>query len=202
MTPDERAIGRVTRCSTRGFVGAVRLPEPEWPVFGTFCRAEAQRGRSQVIGLIYDLLIEDDELARQLAATESLSPEQLADSQVNRQVPVEYRALAVGYRNGERFVHALPPQPPLTLAPIHRLSGADVRKFTAQLGFLKLIIAVEEIPADDLLAAALQMAAAVRPQSERRAYLVEAAAECARLLGHDLTRLESLMRSLRPSGPP
>ncbi|MCX6070439.1 MAG: hypothetical protein NTU91_06215 [Chloroflexi bacterium] len=198
MTSDDKAIGRVTRCSTRGFVGAVRLPEPEWPVFGTFCRAEAQQGHSQVIGLIYDLSIEDDELARQLAATESLSPEQLADSQVNRQVPVEYRALAVGYRHGERFVQSLPPQPPLTLAPIHRLSDADVRKFTAQLDFLKLVIAVQEIPVDDLLAAALQTAAAARPESERRAYLVEAAAECARLVGRDLTRLESLVRSLRP----
>jgi hypothetical protein len=200
MTSDDKAIGRVTRCSTRGFVGAVRLPEPDWPVFGTFCRAEAQQGHSQVIGLIYDLSIEDDELARQLAATESLSPEQLADSQVNRQVPVEYHALAVGYRNSDRFVQSLPPQPPLTLAPIHRLSEADVRKFTAQFDFLKLVMAVQEIPVDDLLAAALQTAAAARPESERHAYLVEAAAECARLVGRDLTRLESLVRSLRPSG--
>jgi hypothetical protein len=198
MTSDDKAIGRVTRCSTRGFVGAVRLPEPEWPVFGTFCRAEAQQGHSQVIGLIYDLSIEDDELARQLAATESLSPEQLADSQVNRQVPVEYHALSVGYRTSERFVQSLPPQPPLTLAPIHRLSETDVRMFTAQIDFLKLVIAVQEIPVDDLLAAALQTAAAARPESERHAYLVEAAAECARLVGRDLTRLESLVRSLRP----
>jgi hypothetical protein len=198
MTSDDKAIGRVTRCSTRGFVGAVRLPEPEWPVFGTFCRAEAQQGHSRVIGLIYDLSIEDDELARQLAATESLSPEQLADSQVNRQVPVEYRALAVGYRNGERFVQSLPPQPPLTLAPVYHLSDADVRKFTTQLEFLKLVVAAQEIPVDDLLAAALRTAAAARPESERRAYLLEAAAECARLVGRDLTRLESLVRSLRP----
>jgi hypothetical protein len=198
MTSGDRAIGRVTRCSTRGFVGAVRLPEPEWPVFGTFCQAEAQQGHSQVVGLIYDLSIEDDELARQLAATESFSPEQLADSQVNRQVPLEYHALAVGYRRGDRFVQSLPPQPPLTLAPIHRLSDGDVRKFTAHLDFLQLMIGVQEIPVDDLLAAALRTAAAARPESERRAYLVEAAAECARLVGRDLTRLESLVRSLRP----
>jgi len=200
MTSDDKAIGRVTRCSTRGFVGAVRLPEPEWPVFGTFCQADAQQGRSRVIGLIYDLSIEDDELARQLAATEAPRPEEIADGQVNRQVPVEYRALAVGYRRGDRFVQALPPQPPLTLAPIHRLPDADVRSFTAQFDFLKLVAAVQEFPVDDLLAAALHTAAAVRPEGERRAYLVQAAAECARLVGRDLTRLESLVRSLRPSG--
>lgn len=198
MTSDGKAIGRVTRCSTRGFVGAVRLPEPDWPVFGTFCEAEAQQGRSRVVGVIYDLSIEDDELARQLAATDTLSPEQLADSQVNRQVPVEYRALAIGYRDGDRFVHALPPQPPLTLAPIYRLAEEDVRRFTTRLGFLQLLLAVPEIPVDDLLAAALHGAAAARPKSDRRPFLIQAAAECARLVGRDLTRLESLVRLLQP----
>jgi len=198
MTADERPIGRVTRCSTRGFVGAVRLPEPQWPVFGTFCRAEAQQGQSQVIGLIYDLSIEDDELARQLAASEAIRPEQLADSQVNRQVPVEYRALAVGYLNGAGFTQALPPQPPLTLAPVYRLSDEQVRTFTERLDFLPLMLNVPEIPVDDLMAAALKSAAAVRPESERRGYLVRAAAEVARLVGRDLTRLESLLRAVRP----
>jgi hypothetical protein len=198
MTADDRPIGRVTRCSTRGFVGAVRLPEPQWPVFGTFCRAEAQQGQSQVIGLIYDLSIEDDELARQLAASESIRPEQLADSQVNRQVPVEYRALAVGYLNGGGFTQSLPPQPPLTLAPVYRLSDEQVRTFTERLDFLPLMLGVPEIPVDDLMAAALKSAAAVRPESERRGYLVRAAAEVARLVGRDLTRLESLLRAVRP----
>lgn len=198
MTADNRPIGRVTRCSTRGFVGAVRLPEPQWPVFGTFCRAEAQQGQSQVIGLIYDLSIEDDELARQLAASEAIRPEQLADSQVNRQVPVEYRALAVGYLNGAGFTQSLPPQPPLTLAPVHRLSDEQVRTFTERLDFLPLMLSVPEIPVDDLMAAAIKSAAAVRPESERRGYLVRAAAEIARLLGRDLTRLESLLRAVRP----
>jgi len=198
MTEDDRPIGRVTRCSTRGFVGAVRLPEPQWPVFGTFCRAEAQQGQSQVIGLIYDLSIEDDELARQLAASEAIRPEQLADSQANRQVPVEYRALAVGYLTGGGFTQSLPPQPPLTLAPVHRLSEAQVRTFTERLDFLPLMLGVPEIPVDDLMAAALKSAAAVRPESERRGYLVRAAAEVARLVGRDLTRLESLLRAVRP----
>jgi hypothetical protein len=198
MTADDRPIGRVTRCSTRGFVGAVRLPEPQWPVFGTFCRAEAQQGQSHVIGLIYDLSIEDDELARQLAASESIRPEQLADSQVNRQVPVEYRALAVGYLNGGGFTQSLPPQPPLTLAPVYRLSDEQVRTFTERLDFLPLMLGVPEIPVDDLMAAALKSAAAVRPESERRGYLVRAAAEVARLVGRDLTRLESLLRAVRP----
>ena len=198
MPEDRTLIGRVTRCSTRGFVGAMRLPEPDLPVFGSFCKAEAQHGQSQVVGLIYDISIEDDELARQLATAEDLPPEQLADSQKNRQVPVEYSALAVGYLDGAEFVQRIPPQPPLTLAPIRALSQDEVRLFTTRLDFIPLIFSAPNLPADDLLAAALQHAAAIRPEHERRPFLLDAAQACARLLSFDLARLETLLQNLQP----
>ena len=85
----EDLIGRVTRCSTRGFVGAMRVPEPEVPAFGGFCLAEAQQGQSQVVGLIYDVSVGDDEFARQIASSETATAEQIADHQENRQDDVE-----------------------------------------------------------------------------------------------------------------
>ena len=188
------SIGRVTRCSTRGFVGALRLPEPELPTFGSYCQAEAQQGQSRVVGLIYDISIEDDELARQLASSDHLSPEQLADSQVNRQIPVEYSALAVGYIDGGGIHQCLPPQPPLTLASVYPLVDDELRMFTAHLDFLPLILSAPNLPADDLLAAAVHTAAGARPEHERRAYRLLAAQECARLLARDLTRLDNLLR--------
>ncbi|MEW6566870.1 MAG: hypothetical protein AB1449_01650 [Chloroflexota bacterium] len=198
MSGGRSFIGRVTRCSTLGFVGAVRLPEPDLPAFGWFCQVEAQHGQSQVIGVIYDISVEDDAFARQLATAEGLTPEQLQDTQANRQVPVEFSALAVGYRNGDRISHALPPQPPATLAEIHPLAAEAVRQFTERLDFLSLILAAPEVPVDELLAAALRQAAEARPEGERRRFLVQAGRECARLLGSDLTRLEKVVRSLRP----
>lgn len=196
MTTGARFIGRVTRCSTRGFVGAVRLPEPEVPAFGAFCRAEAQQGQTQVVGLIYDISVEDDEFARQLAAAEALPPEQLADQQQNRQVPVEYSALAVGYQRDGRYFYALPPQPPLTLASIEAMSEEEVRAFTERLDFLPLILSAQQVPVDDLVVAALRTAAGLRPSSQRRAYLVEAGRALARLAGNDLPRLERMLSHL------
>ncbi len=197
MSQATNTIGRVTRCSTLGFVGAVRLPEPELPSFGLFCQVEAQRGQSHVIGVVYDISVEDDAFARQLATAESLTPEQLQDTQANRQVPIEFSALAVGYRNGDEVHHSLPPQPPATLAEIRPLTPQEVRQFTERLDFLSLILAAPEVPADSLLAAVLQQAAAARPEGERRRFLIEAGRECARLLGHDLARLETIVRGLR-----
>ena len=193
---DTQDIGRVTRCSTLGFVGAVRLPEPDVPAFGTFCLAEAQQGQSQVIGLIYDLSIEDDEFARQIAATDDVPQEIIADGRAHRQVPVEFSALAVGYHNEIGYFQSLPPQPPLTLAPIRRMAPEDLRAFSQRLDFLPLVLAASQVPSETLLVAALQTMARSRPESERRGFLVAAGRACARLMHHDLARLEDLLKGL------
>jgi hypothetical protein len=193
-------IGRVTRCSIRGFVGGIRLRQPDLPVFGGWCEAPAQGGETSVIGLIYDISIEDDELARQLAAADSPLPEQKADSQFNRPIPIEVRALTIGYRRDGVCVHALPPQPPITLSEIYVMDPADVRSFTERLDFLPLALSTEEVPADQVVAAALRQAAAARPAQERRAFLLLAGQECARLLGQDLGRLERILRDLQAGG--
>ena len=193
-------IGRVTRSSTLGFVGAIRLPEPDLPTFGAFCSAEAQRGQSHVIGLIYDIAIEDDELARQMARAEVLPPEETADAQWNRQVPIEVSALALGYRDAGRYIHTLPPQPPLTLSPIHALTEKEVVEFTERLDFLPLLLAAPNLPVDDMLAAALRAAAQARPASERRPFLLQACRAAARLMAGHLVRLENLVQGLRRQG--
>jgi len=197
MPQEQAPIGRVTRSSTRGFVGAVRLPEPEIPVFGLFCRAEAQRGQSAVIGLIYNISIEDDAFARQVATAEGLTPEQLADTRFNRQVPVEFSALAVGFRLADGYRYTLPPQPPLTMAAIHPLLPGEIRGFSERPEWIPLVLGAPEIPADDLLAAALRLAAAARAEAERAPFLLSTGRECARLLSYDLTRLDNLLRKLQ-----
>jgi hypothetical protein len=200
MEADPTFIGRVTRCSTRGFIGAVRAPQPEWPVFGAFCKASAQQNKSQVIGLIYDITIEDDELTRQIAAAERPIKEELVDQQLVRQIPIEYAALAVGYQVRDVYHYALPPQPPLALAPIQSMTREEILGFTQQLDFIPLILSAVNIPSDDLLAASLQWATQVRQETERRSFLMEAGRACARLLANDLIRLENLLRKLRNEG--
>ena len=191
-------IGRVTRCSTRGFVGALRLPEPNIPTFGAFCLAEAQQGQSQVVGLIYDLSVPDDEFARQIAASEAATAEQIADHQQNRQIPVEFSALAVGYRHNDEYRQSLPPQPPLPLAAINRMSSQAVLDFSERLDFLALIVNAPQLPGDELMSAALINAATVRPEDEQRRFLIEAGRQISQLLGHDIIRLDRVLAGLRP----
>lgn len=191
------AIGRLVRSSTSGFVFACRVPEPDVPVFGLFVKAPAQRNRSEVFGLIYDITFTDDMLVRQIAAADP--PEEIVqDQRQNRQVPIEVSVLAVGYRNGDGITHALPPQPPITLDRINTCNDKEVCEFTERLDYVRLILSAPDAPADELLGACLQRAAACRPPENRERFLKEAGRELARLLGRDLARLENLLRRIRP----
>jgi hypothetical protein len=55
-----------------------------------------------------------------------------------------------------------------------------------------------EVPTEELLAAALKHAAAARPQREQRDFLVNAGRRLAQLLSYDLTRLNHVLRLIRP----
>jgi hypothetical protein len=194
---DPLLIGRVTRCSTRGFVGVLRAPEPELPIFGAFCKSGAQQGKSYVIGVIYNISIEDDELTRQMAASDKPIQEELADQQFLRQVPVEYSVLSIGYQSNDRFIYSLPPQPPLALATIQSMSDDEILDFTKKLDFIPLILSADNLPADDLLAATLRNAASTRQGTEQTAFLIESGRYCARLLSYDLNRLDNVLRNIK-----
>ena len=195
---NELAIGRLLRSSTTGYVFGCSVPEPEVPLFGMFVKAPVQRGQSEAIGLIYNIAIEDDPFVRQMVATPNLSETYIQDQRQNRQVPIEVSVLAVGYRSGNKYIHALPPQPPITLDRISACSDAEVCEFTARLDYLRLILNAPDAPADELIAAALQRAAECRPMEERERFLKEAGRELAKLLSRDLARLENLLRRIRP----
>lgn len=188
-------IGRVTRCSTRGFSGAYPLEGDAAPSFGAFCAAPFPGG-GYVIGVVYDINIEDDPLARQLASLEDAPQEQIRDSQNNRQIPVEFSVLSLGYQDAAQTYQTLPPRPPMTLEPVHLLPESELVSFTRNLSFLSTITLNPAVPVDDLLIACILEAARVRPENERRRYLTEAGRMLARILAGDLHRLEQILGKL------
>ena len=113
----------------------------------------------------------------------------------------EVSALAVGYRSGDSIFQTLPPQPPISMAPIRPLLDEEVVQFTQQLDFIPLILAARQIACDDLVAAMLLRAAARRQPVERRSFLLEAGRICARYLAGDLSRLEYVLRMLNQPAP-
>ncbi len=196
MTNGVIQVGRVLRASSRSLTVGCRVMQPDIPVFGSFVRADGLAPGSALYGLIHDVAIQDDLFVRRFIIVEP--PEEVVrDQRDNRQVPIEVSILAVGCREGGRVLHAIPPQPPVTMDALYQCDAAEIVAFTRRFDYFRLVLDAPQIPADELLAASLRAAAQARPAAEREVFLVDAGRELARLLAGDLLRLDNLLRRLR-----
>ncbi len=203
MPPNDRAItiGNVLRSDIRGFVVASRIPAPEVPTFGTFVRAPIQQDTAELIGLVFDIRLLDDPFLRNLATTvfpgDPRSEEIIRDQRENRAVPVEIAVASVGYRYiaEETYTYGFPPQPPMVLHQIAVCSDAEVEAVTASPEFMRALLDNRDIPADELLPAALLRAASYRAP-EQLSYLLRAGKYLAQELARDPVRLERILRRI------
>lgn len=198
-------IGNVLRADIRGFVVASRIPEPDVPTFGTFVRAAIQQERADLIGLVYNITLQDDPFLKNLAVTviegDPHYAEIIRDQQENRAIPVEIAVAAIGYRDedgdaGRGYHYGLPPQPPMILHRIVVCSKAEVRHITAAPDFMRALFDNRDVPADELIPTALQRAARLRPEALRGEFFLEAGRYLAHYLGRDPIRLERILRRL------
>jgi len=195
MTNHPILVGRVLRSSTAGFSIGCRVLKENVPEFGAF--VQVAQGNAQITGLIYDVQFVDDPLVRQIITADSMPPELRLD-QSQRLAPIEISVLVVGFtRDGQVYQH-LPPQPPATLDEINTCAPDQVIAFTRQFAFLRTILDARDAPADELVAACLRLAAAARLETERRAFLLNAGRELARLLASDPVRLEGILKRIKP----
>ena len=196
MSNGNLRVGRVLRAGTRGFAIGCAVMQPDIPSFGSFVRAEGLAPGSAIYGLIYDVSVEDDPFVRQFISADP--PEEVVrDQRENRQVPIEVSVLAVGCRDDQGIRHCLPAQPPVTLDWLYQCNDEELRDFTARFHYFRLVLEAREVPADELLAASLRVAAAARQEHERESFLIEAGRELARLLAGDPVRLEGLLHRLQ-----
>ena len=194
MSNSALRVGRVMRSSTGEFTIGTRLLQADVPRFGAFVRAPSTDG-CQVIGLIYDVLIEDDPFVRQLVTADR--EEIIRDQRENRQVPATVSVLVVGHwRDGQMYPY-LPPQPPAALDTLFTCTDDEVIRFTEDFSYFRTVLNAIDARPDELLAASLRHAAAARPGGGRE-FLVRAGRELARLLAFDAVRLEGLLRRIRP----
>lgn len=193
-------IGSVLRASTTGFVCGTRSQEIIHPTFGAFVRTRhGQFDDIDVIGLIHVISIDDDPLVRQMILANNMNATTVRDQRENRMVPVEIGVVNVGYILHEMAYHTLPPRPPLSLDPVQLCDKDTILRFTERLDFLRLVLNSPDVPAEELLSAALKHAAAARPESERYRFLVDAGRRLAGLLSHDLPRLQHLLKLIKPA---
>src|SRR5436309_2978609 len=151
---EDKLIGRVLRASTIGYACGTRSHDLGAPTFGAFVLTR-YGPELEVIGLIYAIHIDDDPLVRQLIMANNMNMATLRDQRENRMVPVEISVVNIGYRlNGEAF-HNLPPRPPMSLDPVFLCDNDCIYDFTQKFDFFRLVLNTPEVPAEELIAAAL-----------------------------------------------
>lgn len=187
-------IGHLLRSGISGFVIGCPVSQLEAPAFGALVRAplEANFG---VYGLIYDIHIDDDGLVRQLVTAEQVDAATVADSRVNRIVPVEMSVLSVGYEKDGEVSHLLPPRPPLSLDVIYLCSDAELAKFTSagHFGYFRHILRAKDVPIGEVLAAHILD---VKRKTKSVRWVEEAVQELITLLRDDYPTLMSVLGAL------
>jgi hypothetical protein len=187
-------IGRLLRAGTTGFIAGCSVTQFEAPAFGALVRAPLG-DQYQVYGLIYDIHIDDDGLVRQLVTAEGVSPEVMRDNRERRIVPVEMSVLSVGYDQGGKISHLLPPRPPLSLDVIYACDDKEIIKFTKTFGYFRHILNAEEAPIGELIAAHIQQAGTAHG-SESVQWKEAATHEVITLLRDDYPTLMSVLSAL------
>ncbi len=195
-------IGRLLRSGITGFVAGARVSEQDSPRFGSLVRAPLGSDLS-IYGLIYDIHVDDDGLVRQLVTADNVDTEVIEDNRINRNVPMEMSVLTVGYRDGEKIFHLLPPRPPLSLDVIHQCSPDELVKFTSagRFGYFRHIIRVPDAPIGEILAAHIQAAAAAHQEAGNPDWQAAATQELITLLRDDYSTLMAVLSALGDALP-
>ncbi|MBN2003236.1 MAG: hypothetical protein JXA21_07745 [Anaerolineae bacterium] len=189
------SIGKVLRADIRGFVVASRIPEPDVPTFGTFVRAPIQQEHAHLIGLVYNICLQDDPFLKNLAISIGENDEEIIrDQRENRAIPVEISVAAVGYCDPTGYHYGLPPQPPMVLYRITVCDKDEVRQITQAPDFMRALLENREVPADELIPMALRRAAQLQPEAKQQEFYLDAGRYLARYLGRDPIRLEQILR--------
>lgn len=190
-------VGQVLRASTVGFAVGCSILEQNTPCFGDLVKVYSLNDRT-IFGLVYDVQVRDDPAVRQLIMAGGLEPEAILDQRTNRLVPIEINVLVVGYEQANTVTHGLPPQPPLTLDNLIMCDDADWRRFVTTFDYFRLVLRAPQIPVDELLITHLGRAAQAQAPEKRRAFLVTAGRELARLMGTDIVRLDNILKRIKP----
>lgn len=194
-------VGRILRASTRGFdCGTHSSNVDEKHNFGAFVKAPIANDETiYAIGLIYKLEIKDDQLVTELVMGEHVPFNILQDQRQNRMIPVEVKVLNIGFIDNGVLIHSLPPRPPMSLSDVELCTADEVYTFTRRFDYFRLILGASEVPADDLVAAAIRYAAWTYPEGqERYGFMVACGRQIARDLSNDLKRLSYILSLIRP----
>ena len=196
-------IAEIIEASTQQVVAA-SYELLDAPAFGSLVRITTSDAQVHVYAVVYDIRTQSREPGgRAIVRGKSYTGHALYDDEIYRAHPdlrevlqTEFGAWVVGYQRGDVIAHRLPALPPPVHYTVSACDEAELRRFGAQFGYMRMIVQAAHLPGDELLAALIRQIAAAHG-SDARAYVVRAGRELAVLLRDDFERLRQLLTQIR-----
>jgi hypothetical protein len=194
------ALGEIISSSVTAIVAQCwqnDVAQTQTPDFGSFIKVACQDLGLDVIAVVYNVITGPQDNVHKPSAL-GLTREQLRSEQpqIFALLRTDVHALIVGHVSEGRIYQHLPPKPPQVHDFVFPASDEQIRAMTDNFDFLRLLITVADVPADELLAAAIREAYKARRNDE--SFLVAAGQALSQLMRSDYDRLVCVLRKIRP----
>ncbi len=204
-------IAEVIETATTEFLAQCLDPAdlgfPVMPAFGSWVRSVDEESGNQVYAVVYHATTSPiDSVHRARALGLSLEDLREQQPQIFAMLKTEFRAAIVGFQPQDRsngstrlsgkIYHHLPPRPPQIHQAVYDCEPEAVIRFTETFDFLRTLLQVNGVPADDLVAAAIRQVYQLR--KAERDWLVQAGRTLGILLKDDYDRLRTILSQIHP----
>jgi len=155
-------VGHIVSASVTDFCAGCPLSHLDEMEFGSLLRVNRSTN-VWVYGIAVDIRVPENEMVKQIAKGEKIDTRLAADNRCNRLVPIEVKAVAVGYREGQMIRHRLPRRPPAVLKPVEICDATEAVAFGQAdgLNYLGLLTGRTDLPQIDLLLSHLDWMSAI-----------------------------------------
>jgi len=196
--PDRARIGEIVETETSRFVAeSFELHRP--PALGQLVYATGDGNMHLYAVVCYGTTASPDPGRRAVRrSTGEVFDQAVYDEhpQLELMLRTEFTARLVGYADETRVRHYLPPQPPPLHYSVYTCTAHEVARFTERLTYLRLLLEVPEMAAEQLLAAHIREIYGLRGDDQD--WLSSAAREVAGLLKSDYERLMTVLYAIEP----
>jgi hypothetical protein len=212
--PDQRYpghIAEVIETSTTEFIAECLEPEdltfPVMPPFGSWVKSVDEDSGNKIFAIVtYVTTNPIDSVHRARALGLSLEELRQQQPQIFAMLKTEFRAAIVGFESGGRAnnngsngrraqtFQYLPPRPPQIHQAVYGCETEEVVSFTEKLDFLRILLQVQGIPVDGLIAAVIREIYQLRKGD--RSWLVQAGRTLSVLLRNDYDTLQYILSQI------
>ncbi len=200
-------IAEVIETTTTEFTAQCLEPEdlsfPVMPPFGSWVKSYDEESGNIVYGVVtYVTTAPIDSIHRARALGMSLEELREQQPQIFAMLKTEFRAAIVGFempsnrRNGRRgeVFQYLPPRPPQIHQSVYHCEPDEIIHFTDRLEFLRILLQVNWVPPESLMAAAVREVYRLRKGD--RQWLIDVGRMISTLLKDDYDRLRYILSQI------